>query len=588
MDRIVRYLPDTARQELGWYVRNCVFSPAVRVLENIVLGRLNLLKGLPDPDDDENEPDLTISGERRRLMRELRHVLKEYAHPGPDGDSLKQNTLYARDEFSLDAIDTEILLFLLRYQRNKELENFADEVAGRLRHIAQAVAVLIGADTREVHRRIMPDGALISSGAVSLHDESSYIGGRCGCLQIAPPLRKVMFRSHRSREEWAAAIFGLPLDAHLAWSDFDHLEPARDLAARLLSGGKEGRARGINLLVHGPVGTGKTEFCKSLAARCGLAIWSVGETDEDGGEPNRMERLAALRLAQRLLKQRAGALILFDEAEDLLGHAEGFFGRRSRGGQAPKIHVNRFIEQNPVPVLWTCNDVDLIDPAVLRRMTLAVEIGTPTQPVRARIWRRVLADLGLSLDDDAVRRLSGRYETPPAVAANAARAAALAGGGERDIEQAMGGVLKVLRIGPRALDTDGRDFDPRMVNCCDCLEGLVERLGRPQTPRNWSLCLHGAPGTGKSLFARHLAGRLGLPVMQERASDLLSMWVGESEKEIANAFAAARTQGAMLVIDEADSLLADRRGAVRSWEVTQVNEMLTWMETRCPSSVRPI
>ena len=60
MDRIVRYLPDTARQQLGWYVRNCVFSPAVRVLENIVLGRLNLLKGLPDPDDDENEPDLTI------------------------------------------------------------------------------------------------------------------------------------------------------------------------------------------------------------------------------------------------------------------------------------------------------------------------------------------------------------------------------------------------------------------------------------------------------------------------------------------------------------------------------------------------
>jgi transitional endoplasmic reticulum ATPase len=34
----------------------------------------------------------------------------------------------------------------------------------------------------------------------------------------------------------------------------------------------------------------------------------------------------------------------------------------------------------------------------------------------------------------------------------------------------------------------------------------------------------------------------------------------------------------MLIIDEADSLLSDRREAVRSWEVTQVNEMLTWME----------
>ena len=35
----------------------------------------------------------------------------------------------------------------------------------------------------------------------------------------------------------------------------------------------------------------------------------------------------------------------------------------------------------------------------------------------------------------------------------------------------------------------------------------------------------------------------------------------------------------MLVIDEADSLLSERREALRSWEVTQVNEMLTWMET---------
>jgi SpoVK/Ycf46/Vps4 family AAA+-type ATPase len=34
----------------------------------------------------------------------------------------------------------------------------------------------------------------------------------------------------------------------------------------------------------------------------------------------------------------------------------------------------------------------------------------------------------------------------------------------------------------------------------------------------------------------------------------------------------------MLIIDEADSLLADRRDAVRSWEISQVNEMLTWME----------
>jgi transitional endoplasmic reticulum ATPase len=60
------------------------------------------------------------------------------------------------------------------------------------------------------------------------------------------------------------------------------------------------------------------------------------------------------------------------------------------------------------------------------------------------------------------------------------------------------------------------------------------------------------------------AARVGLEVMQQRASDLLSCWVGESEKQIAAAFQAARAQGAMLVIDEADSLLCDRHGAARS------------------------
>ncbi len=116
------------------------------------------------------------------------------------------------------------------------------------------------------------------------------------------------------------------------------------------------------------------------------------------------------------------------------------------------------------------------------------------------------------------------------------------------------------------------------MNCDENLARLVERLAAPAAPRNWSLCIHGAPGTGKSLFARHLAARLGLEVMKQRASDLLSKWVGDSEKRIAAAFATARAQGAVLVIDEADSLLSDRRNAVRSWEVTQVNEMLTWME----------
>ena len=581
---------DVTRQQLGWYLRNCALSPAAGMLEKVMLERLDRLRrDEGDGDEDclefDDDDDVSIGSkkvDRRRRLREMRRVLMDYADLPQSDENLERNALFARDEFGLDELDTEILLLLLRYERNSDLEQFADEVLHRLHDSSRAIAALIGIDGREARRRIAVGGVLMSSGLVCLNDEGRCVGlaGETGYLQLAQPLRKAMHRPYDSRTEWVAAIVGQPLATPLAWEDFEHLGSVRDLAAKVVAGAGRAGAKGINLLLHGPVGTGKTEFSKVLAAHTGMNIWSVGETDDEGGEPTRSERLASLKLAQRLLGKRNGALILFDEAEDLLASDMSFFepfAHRSHDGS--KVYINRIVEQNSVPVLWTCNDVSAINPAVLRRMTLAVEIKTPNQPVRARIWRRVLSEAKVMLDEDAVRRLSGRYAAPPAVAASAARAAALSDGGEAEIEAAMGGVLQILGIGPSVLDADGRDFNPEFVNCREDVAGLVERLVRPGASRQWSLCLHGAPGTGKSQFARYLADRLGMEVMQQRASDLLSCWVGESEKQIAGAFQAARAQRVLLVIDEADSLLSDRRDATRSWEVTQVNEMLTWMES---------
>ena len=69
-----------------------------------------------------------------------------------------------------------------------------------------------------------------------------------------------------------------------------------------------------------------------------------------------------------------------------------------------------------------------------------------------------------------------------------------------------------------------------------------------------------------------------MPVVKKKCSDLLSMWVGGTEKNIAAAFEEGKENQAVLILDEADSFLQDRSNAVRSWEVTQVNEMLTQME----------
>ena len=77
-----------------------------------------------------------------------------------------------------------------------------------------------------------------------------------------------------------------------------------------------GRESGVNILLYGPPGTGKTSFAATLAARVGARLRPVAEADEDGDEPHRHERLAGLRLAQRLAAPR-NTLLLFDEAEDL-------------------------------------------------------------------------------------------------------------------------------------------------------------------------------------------------------------------------------------------------------------------------------
>ncbi|VAW60762.1 Cell division protein FtsH, partial [hydrothermal vent metagenome] len=107
------------------------------------------------------------------------------------------------------------------------------------------------------------------------------------------------------------------------------------------------------------------------------------------------------------------------------------------------------------------------------------------------------------------------------------------------------------------------------------LRALCEGLGQAKSAR---ICLYGAPGTGKTAFAHYLADFLGKTVLVKRASDILSKWVGEAEKNIAEMFEQAAQNDQILVLDEADSFLQERQSAGHAWEVTQVNELLVQME----------
>ena len=150
----------------------------------------------------------------------------------------------------------------------------------------------------------------------------------------------------------------------------------------------------MNILLYGPPGTGKTEFCKVLAGRLDVSLFSVGGFDEKGDEPVRGERLQELRLAQRLLAGHGGSLLLFDEMEDHLMDpfpAWRLFGPRSRmafRNAGSKVYMHRLLEAAPTPTLWTMNSPRGVSETILRRMMFALELRRPTPGDFAVVHRK--------------------------------------------------------------------------------------------------------------------------------------------------------------------------------------------------------
>jgi transitional endoplasmic reticulum ATPase len=378
-----------------------------------------------------------------------------------------------------------------------------------------------------------------------------------------------------------SALFGDKRTPELTWSDFDHIATQRDFIGDLVKSALSSKEKGINILLYGRPGSGKTELCHTLAAQIGSALYGVGEADDDGDEPSRWERLTSLRLAQALIGKRANTLVLVDEMEDLIADGTSYSGQgRSFRRAGSKVYFNRLLETNPVPILWTSNDIDCFDPAFLRRMTFILEMPEPATGQRRALWTKLLEKEDISLPANVIDNLARRHAVTPGTVAGSIRAAKLADSNGARLGIALDAMDRALNKGHASV-TDQTTHTPPdlgLVNADTDIVSLAHQLARPGAPRDFSLCLYGPPGTGKSALVRLIAEELGLEVVQKRASDLISKWVGESEANIAQAFRQAEQDRHFLVFDEADSLLDDRSSASRGWEVSQVNEMLTWME----------
>lgn len=369
-------------------------------------------------------------------------------------------------------------------------------------------------------------------------------------------------------------LLGKNQKSELNWKDFDHLTKERDIALNILTSAIQNHSKGINILLYGSVGTGKTQFAKLIANKAKCDMYSVAVEFMDK-EASRKDRLSDLSSKQTILSKSLNSCLLFDEAEDVMNR--GF----TEFGSASKAYLNTLIEETPIPIFWTTNNIYDVDPAFLRRMTYTVEFEKLTDDIRLNIWKRVIRKNKFKIDNKKLVELNKNYEIPPSLITNAVKTTKLINGNQDDFEVFVENVAKVVtkkKNVKKKKEFEMKEYNDNLVNTDLDIKDLTAKI-KSCGKVNFSLCLYGEPGTGKSLYARYLAKELGVEVIMKRASDLMSKYVGETEQNIADAFAQAKSKKAMLIFDEADSFLQNRNNAVRNWEVSQVNEMLTWMES---------
>ncbi len=399
---------------------------------------------------------------------------------------------------------------------------------------------------------------------------------RRGDIDVNPNIIKIFDNPNcNTVTKMISTLLGEPEKSGLTIKDYSHIEEEREKVVNILKAATEQKRKGVNILLYGAVGTGKTEFAKLIANSAKIPMFAVATEKENLKEADRETRLVDLYSKQNILSRSGKACILFDEAEDVMNRGFSIFGNASKG------YLNKLLEETAVPVIWTTNNIYDVDPAFLRRMTYAIEFEKLSDEIRLKIWNRVLKKNNFKVKKSKIEELNRTYDISPSLIANAVQTAKMTGGNADDFEGYIENIAKVVKKKKNVKtkkEFEIKDYNINLVNADLDVNDLTNKI-KSCGKLNFSLCMYGEPGTGKSLYARYLANELGIEVIQKRASDLVSKWVGQTEQNIAEAFAEAKEKKAMLIFDEADSFLQNRGNANHSWEVSQVNEMLTWMES---------
>ena len=477
-------------------------------------------------------------------------------------------------KLSLNSVDRQLLGLAVLLTSDEDVHNIG-KYCIEMVNTTQQIHLVTGLSLKSIRHATSCFGMLRKSGLV----EFSYQNGITQNIR----LQRGGFRSLATTkitqiDSFFNTFLNLSPPAVLDVGKYRHINPSFEFLASLINESIATHRKGNNILIYGPPGTGKTELTRVLAKQLGMTLYDVSNVEYDGEWLKPHERLSNAATAQALLVGRR-AVLVFDEVDAIFNDGSSLFGKPTTAESA-KSWVNQLLEENAVPTIWIANSVSRMDHAFIRRFDAVVHLQAP--PFQQRAEQLRLATNGL-LDEANIQRMAISNSLTPAIIARACSVATRVS----TQKQSMGTVIESLLDNtlraqghPTIKDVNrgqnSQGFDPLFCNTAVDLAGLANGLQQSNAGR---VCLYGPPGTGKSAFGHWLASSLGKPLVLKRMSDLQSPYLGVMERNLANAFEDAIRDQAILQIDEVDSFLRNRESAKQAWEISQVNEFLTQLES---------
>lgn len=367
----------------------------------------------------------------------------------------------------------------------------------------------------------------------------------------------------------------------LTLKDFKHIEQLPYLVTLLENALKEKR-KGINILLYGKPGTGKTALAKVLIQAVTSEGYEVLNTDWKGvfderfvrsgesGAGNKL-RIDNFYLIKQILRQNSKSVILYDEAED-------FFRKKDDISQSKGV-VNDVLEENKNPTIWTTNSITCLEESYFRRFTYVLNVEELPRDLYKEMLDKLANKYNLELDEDT-ENICMQYKPNLGLIDKSFSNFQLSGYDDQEfLRTNLLDALKGQKYGEDLdpLVNNKFSFYPELLNTSIDLRELTEQI-KSNGRLDFSLLLYGVPGSSKTSFGRYLGEQLGLKVINRNYTELASMYVGETEHNIADLFRDGTRDQALIILDECDVLLRDRAQARASWEVSQTEALLTEME----------